>query len=141
MTQKQREIIFYKQMLKDNNVEYESTHGEKNLNHLRDTIEEEHELEESSPFDREEAQVNAGFPGMKMHKKQAKGAPRDKAPGSGEELDVMVAPSFKELQVSVTRRRTRTRRSCGAKWASWSSRSRSNRAISSWKRKTCRTNC
>lgn len=72
LTQKQREIIFYKQMLKDNNVEYESTHGEKNLNNLRGTIEEEEyelELEDSSPFQRQEALVNAGFPGAQVQSK------------------------------------------------------------------------
>jgi len=69
LTQKQREIIYYKQILKDNNLDYEGQNHDQGLNNMGDTIVEEEEFGESNDFERKENEVNAQLPGFQFNSK------------------------------------------------------------------------
>jgi hypothetical protein len=69
LTQKQREIIYYKQILKDNNLDFDSPKHGSNSNPLEDTIVEEEEMGDSNGFERTENEVNAQLPGFKFNSK------------------------------------------------------------------------
>ena len=69
LTQKQREIIYYKQILKDHNLEFENPKLGSDMNPLDNTIVEEDEFGDSKGFERPENEVNAQLPGFKFNSK------------------------------------------------------------------------
>jgi Skp family chaperone for outer membrane proteins len=69
LTQKQREIIYYKQMLKDNNINYERP--EKDQRDNQEMIVEEDEISFNKDNGPEETEVNSGFP-MHFNSKSTK---------------------------------------------------------------------
>lgn len=69
LTQKQREIIYYKHLLKDNNIEYENPSRRQISQNIQEPIQEEDEIFFSKDFEPQENEVNSGFPGFKINSK------------------------------------------------------------------------
>lgn len=70
LTQKQREIIYYRQLLKDNNIEYENPSRKQMSQDIQEPIEEEEEIFFSKEFEPQETEVNSGFPGFKINSRK-----------------------------------------------------------------------
>ena len=100
LTQKQREIILYRQLLKDNNVDFESPETEKNRQ--QEAIEEEEE-NFSRDFEPVEREVNSQrpFEGRKAGEAEKRKAEEQRR---GETVET---PSFKELGESEWREKVR----------------------------------
>lgn len=94
LTQKQRELVYYKQVLKDNNIPFDGQMSRSSPRDAQEIIVEEDEVFFDQPRRPEEREVNAGLPGHLGDSREARNSADVKS-----DADIMVTPSLKDIGV------------------------------------------
>ena len=95
-TQKQRELVYYKQELKDNNIPFDGQMSRSSPRDAQENIVEEDEVFFDQPRRPEEREVNAGLPGHLGDSREARNSADVKS-----DADIMVSPSLKDIGVGA----------------------------------------